>query len=41
MQDAYSINKGDTLNIMNKSLVNDFSGRGTERRAREDKCHIA
>ena len=41
MQDVYSINKGDTLNVMNKSLVNDLSGRGTERRAREDTCYIA
>ena len=40
MQDAYSINKGDTLNIMNNSLVNDLYGQGTDRRAREDTCHI-
>ena len=41
MQNAYSINKCDTLNFMNKSLVKDLSGRGTERRAREDTYYIA
>ena len=41
MQNAYSINKSDTLNFMNKSLVNDLSGGETERRAREDAYYIA
>ena len=41
MQNAYSINKSDTLNFVNKSLVNGLSGQGTERRAREDTFYIA
>ena len=41
MQNAYSINKSDTLNFVNKSLVNGLSGQGTERREREDTFYIA